>query len=336
VDAAPPTSTIKCNNAACSTGWYLAPVQVSLSATDNTGGSGVSGTYYTTDGSTPTTSSTRYTAAFSVPSTATVKYFSVDTAGGAEAVKSQLIQIDGTPPTTTISCNNVACSTSTYPAAVTVSLSRADNTGGSGVASTHYTTNGTAPTLTSPTYTAPFTVPASATVSFRSWDTAGNVEATKTQTITVANLVGNPGFETNTTGWAPSGTSVTLARVSGGHSGSWSGRISNSGLLPRTCILDDSPNWVIKTSAGAYTASLWVRGASAGATMNLRLQEMNGATIVSSATSTLVLSTAWQQITVSRAILQPGVTTLNLNAYVTNVGLLGTAFFADDAAIALG
>jgi hypothetical protein len=70
--------------------------------------------------------------------------------------------------------------------------------------------------------------------------------------------------------------------------------------------------------------------------MNLRLQEMNGATIVSSATSTLVLSTAWQQITVSRSILQPGVTALNFNAYVTNVPASATAFDADDATLILG
>lgn len=61
----------------------------------------------------------------------------------------------------------------------------------------------------------------------------------------------------------------------------------------------------------------------------------NGATIVSSATSTLILSTAWQPITVSHAMLQPGATALNLNAYVTNVAAGATAFFADDAAITL-
>jgi hypothetical protein len=70
--------------------------------------------------------------------------------------------------------------------------------------------------------------------------------------------------------------------------------------------------------------------------MNLRLQEMNGTTIVSSATSTLVLSTTWQRITVNRTVLQPGKTALNFNAYVTNVAAGATAFFADDAAITLG
>jgi hypothetical protein len=127
-----------------------------------------------------------------------------------------------------------------------------------------------------------------------------------------------------------------VTRVSGGHSGSWSARIWNSSTTTRTCILDDSPNSVGKTSAGTYTATLWVRGAAAGATMNLRLQEMNGTTIVSSATSTLTLSTSWQQITVSRSILQPGVTSLNFNAYVITIPAAATAFYADDATLTLG
>ncbi len=426
VDGSPPTTTAACNGTACSTGWYTSARQMSLSTTDNTSGSDVAATYYTTDGTTPTTSSTRYTTAFTVASTSTVQFFSVDTAGNAEAVKSQLIQIDATAPATTIQCNNAACVSTTYPDAVTVSLTATDNAGGSGVASTHYTTNGTTPTLTSPTYTAPFTLPSSATVTYRSWDTAGNAEGPKSQAIAIANqapvaaltvspasevapfavtadasgstdpdstpissytfnfgdgtaavtqasatathtytktgtfsvtatardtagvtgaatkqvvskqnLIGNPDFEKDTKGWVAS-TGCSLTRVSGGHSGSWSGRIWNSGTTTRTCILDDSPNSVGKTSAGAYTATLWVRSATAGATMNLRLQEMNGTTIVSSATSTLVLSTAWQQITVSRSILQPGVTALNFNAYVTNVPASTTAFYADDATLTLG
>ena len=44
-------------------------------------------TYYTTDGSTPTTSSTRYIAPVTINSDTTFKYFSVDVAGNVEAVK---------------------------------------------------------------------------------------------------------------------------------------------------------------------------------------------------------------------------------------------------------
>ena len=74
IDNNAPTSTISCNGGTCSAGWYSATVQVGLSAAD-TGGSGVGATYYTTDGSTPTTSSTRYTGAFNVASTAAERFF---------------------------------------------------------------------------------------------------------------------------------------------------------------------------------------------------------------------------------------------------------------------
>jgi peptidoglycan/xylan/chitin deacetylase (PgdA/CDA1 family) len=101
-DTAPPATTIACNNAACSASPYVASVSVTLSATDS-GGSGVDKTYYTTDGSTPTTSSSVYTGAFtlSTPGTYSLQFFSTDKAGNAEQVESQQIQV--VPVTTKVS-----------------------------------------------------------------------------------------------------------------------------------------------------------------------------------------------------------------------------------------
>jgi hypothetical protein len=66
-------------------------------------GSGVDKTYYTTDGSTPTTSSTVYSGAFtlSTPATYNVRFFSTDKAGNSEQVQSQQIQV--APVTTKVS-----------------------------------------------------------------------------------------------------------------------------------------------------------------------------------------------------------------------------------------
>jgi hypothetical protein len=189
IDGTSPTTTISCNGAGCSTGWYLGSVTVTLAATD-AGGSGVAATYYTTDGSTPTTSSTRYTKAFTISQSRTVKFFSTDKAGNAEAVRSQQLIIDGTAPTTTMACNGGNCSNKTYSSAVTVTMTATDGSGGSGVSSTHYTTDGTTPTLASPTYTGPFTVSRSSTVKFRSWDVAGNVESVRSQKLSVAASAG--------------------------------------------------------------------------------------------------------------------------------------------------
>lgn len=90
-DTTPPTTTISCNGGPCSSTGYTTPVTVALSATDNPGGYGVANTYYTTDGSTPTTSSTVYTGPFTVKQNTTVQFFSTDLAGNAEQVKSQTI-----------------------------------------------------------------------------------------------------------------------------------------------------------------------------------------------------------------------------------------------------
>jgi len=181
VDSTPPSSSIGCNGAGCSSGWYTAGVSVSLSATD--ADSGVAAIRYTTDGSDPTSSSTLYTGPFNVPTTTTIKYRAWDVAGNVEATDAQQIQIDTATPSSSISCNGSACSSGTYGAPVSVSLSATD--AGSGVAAIRYTTDGTDPTTASPQYTNPFTVSATTTVKYRAWDVAGNVEPTNTQLIQV-------------------------------------------------------------------------------------------------------------------------------------------------------
>lgn len=90
---------------------------------------------------------------------------------------------DTFPPATTMACNGSTCS-GWYGTAVSVTLSASD-TGTSGVAVTRYTTNGSDPTDSSPTYGGPFSVPTTTTVRYRSWDNDGNVEATKTQAVQV-------------------------------------------------------------------------------------------------------------------------------------------------------
>ncbi|WP_255298463.1 extracellular catalytic domain type 1 short-chain-length polyhydroxyalkanoate depolymerase [Brevibacillus dissolubilis] len=68
-------------------GTYTSAVSVSLTANEN------ATTYYTTNGTTPTTGSTSYTGPISISTNTTLKYFSVDTAGNAEAVKTQTYTI---------------------------------------------------------------------------------------------------------------------------------------------------------------------------------------------------------------------------------------------------
>ena len=82
---AAPVTTVGVQRRACGAGWYNNTVQATLLPTDNAGGSGVDKTYYTTDGTTPTTASTVYTAPFTVAAVRRrLKYFSVDKTGNAE------------------------------------------------------------------------------------------------------------------------------------------------------------------------------------------------------------------------------------------------------------
>ena len=146
--------------------------------------------------------------------------------------------------------------------------------------------------------------------------------------------VKNPGFETDLSGWntSGSGANITLSRVAGGHSGDWAAKLTNTGSTTSSfATLQDSPNWVTTTSAGSYTASVWVRSDSAGGILKLKLQEYNGSTLAGTANSQITLSTSWQQITLPYTIKTPG-STLDLQIYITNPPP-GTAFYADDASI---
>ena len=159
-------------------GLYNSSRSVTLVCTDDN--SGCVATHYTTDGSTPTTSSPTYSAPLTLATTTTLKFFSVDSAGNAEAVKTQSYTIDTVAPATT---NSPAAGL--YESAQSVTLACSDS-GGGGCKATHYTTNGSTPTTSSPTYTAPIAIAASTTLKFFSVDNAGNAEAVKTAQYTLA------------------------------------------------------------------------------------------------------------------------------------------------------
>ena len=98
-DTNAPTTTIQCDAAACQAGYYTSsPVTVTLSANDGTG-SGVQKIRYTTDGTDPTpVNGSDYVSALAINSTTTVKFRAYDNAGNQEAIGSQQIQLDATPP----------------------------------------------------------------------------------------------------------------------------------------------------------------------------------------------------------------------------------------------
>ena len=185
------------------------------------------------------------------------------------------------------------------------------------------------------TYTGAGTFTVTVTVT----DTAGLSSTATDQVTATENLIGNSGFETDTSGWntAGSGTGVTLTRVSGGHSGDWAARLANTSASNTTCTLNDSPNRVSPTSTGSYTGSMWVRADTSGAVFNLRFREYSGTTLVGTRTTQVTLTTSWQRVTVTYTPVSPGSSSLDFNAYVPAASAPpGTCFYADDAVITLG
>jgi len=130
-------------------GTYASAQSVKIS--DTTTGAKI---YYTTNGTTPTTSSTLYSGAITVSATETLNAIAVATGFSQSATGTAVYTI--TPPAATPTFSPVAGS---YTSAQTVTIS--DTTPG---ATIYYTTNGTTPTTSSTVYSGPITVSATETV----------------------------------------------------------------------------------------------------------------------------------------------------------------------------
>jgi hypothetical protein len=112
--------------------------------------------YYTTDGTTPTTSSTKYTGPITVSSTETLKAIAVATGSTNSAVASAAYTITPLPVVATPTFSPAVGS---YNSAQLVTIS--DATSGAII---YYTTNGTVPTTSSTEYNGPISVSATETL----------------------------------------------------------------------------------------------------------------------------------------------------------------------------
>ncbi len=130
-------------------GTYTAVQSVTISAA--TAGATI---YYTTNGSTPTTSSTAYSGAISVSATETVEAIAVASGYAQSAVASAAYTINLPAATPTFT---PAAGTYTSAQAVTIS----DTTTGAAI---YYTTNGSTPTTSSTKYSAAITVSSTETI----------------------------------------------------------------------------------------------------------------------------------------------------------------------------
>lgn len=223
------------------------------------------------------------------------------------------------------------------PLPVTADASRSSDPDATPIASYSFDFGDGSPVVgpqSTPTATHVYPADGTYTATLRVIDTAGRV-GTDTAVVTVsANLVRNPGFESDTTGWSMggSGPGITLTRSSGGHSGDWSAQLTNAATAATTCVLNDAPDTVKPTAPGTYTASLWVRADNPGAVLKLRLREWNGTTLAGNAVDQVTLTPAWRRVSVAYDAAAPGAGSLDLTAYVTNAAP-GSCFYADDASL---
>jgi plastocyanin len=276
---------------------------------------------------------------YTQPGTYTVKVTVKDTAGSASTATG-IVRVASTsgevPPAAALTVTPAA---GTVPLAVTADASGSTDPDDTPIATYSFDFGDGSPAVgpqpgatAAHTYTDAGTYTVTVTVT----DTSG-LTGTATARVDAAastNLVGNPGFELNTSGWntSSSGPGVTLARVAGGHTGGWAAKLTNTSSGAATCNLNDSPNWVANTTAGAtYTATIWVRSDFAGATIKAKLREYSGTTAVGSASTLLTLTTGWQPLTVTYRATSSG-SSIDLNVYVTDAAP-GTCFYADDASI---
>ena len=167
-------------------------------------------------------------------------------------------------------------------------------------------------------------------------DASFNVDATPaarswTVVAGVSDLVGNPGFEVDTSGWKGDLTTNTLNRVAGGHSGAWAVAVSNT-LAGGNCGIDDKPSWVTATQAGPYTVSIWARSDTPGLTLKLRVREFVSGTQKGSVSPSLPLTSSWQQVTAVYTPVSPGLSSLDVEAFTVG-SPVGVCFQADDASI---
>lgn len=101
-DIIPPTTTAAASPVPNAAGWNNSNVTITLSAADNSGGSGVKQIVFSSIGAQVISSTTVSTASasvtISVEGTTTLSFFAVDEAGNIEAPHSLSIKLDKTPP----------------------------------------------------------------------------------------------------------------------------------------------------------------------------------------------------------------------------------------------
>jgi RHS repeat-associated protein len=202
-------------------GTYASAQTVTIS--DATAGATI---YYTTDGTTPTTSSTPYTSAITVSSTETVKAIATETGDTTSAVGTANYTIKVVTPT-------ISPAAGTYTSAQLVTISDTNP-----AATIYYTTNGTTPTTSSSVYTGPITVSSTETI-----------EA-------IAAVAGDTSSATAKAAYTIKVTTPTISPATGTYTSAQTVTISDAN--PAAAIYYTTDGTTPTTSSSAYTGPITV------------------------------------------------------------------------------
>ena len=131
--------------------------------------------YYTTDGTTPTTSSKKYSSPISITNKTLLEYLAVDLAGNQSPIYYETYNI--------IPTVNASIDSGFYNTSETISLIISQP------GTIYYTTDGSSPTTSSTIYTYPITINSNTTLEYLAVDLVGNQSPVYTNTYTIDTTV---------------------------------------------------------------------------------------------------------------------------------------------------
>ena len=196
-----PTATAASPVFSPAAGTYTTAQTVTL--TDSTSGAKI---YFTTNGTTPTTSSALYTGPISVSSSQTIQAIAVASGYTNSGPSSATYTINGSLPTPVFSPAG-----GSYTSAQSVSIS--DATAGTTI---YYTTNGSAPTTSSAVYAGPISVSASQTVNAIAVKSGYGNSAVASASYTISQAVAAAPVFSPAGGSYTSAQSITIADATSG------------------------------------------------------------------------------------------------------------------------
>jgi hypothetical protein len=260
--------------------------------------------YFTTNGSTPTTSSTKYTGPVTVSATETIEAIATASGYTTSAVSTAVYTISASKQAAMPTFSPAA---GTYGSTQTVTIS--DSTPSPTI---YYTTNGTTPTTSSTKYTGPITVNSSETIQAMAAATAYTNSAVAAAVYTITHTAQQPTVTTGSAGSITSSTAIIYGSVNpnGADTHIWFLIAANSSMSGAV----QCPSY----DAGAGTSVVQVQcslsSMSAGATYYYQAVAQNSAGTVSGSVNNFTTTKPQQQ--------QPTVTTGSAGSITSSTAII--------------